>query len=74
MVQRSDLSARFGEALRQARIDAGLTQETLGYKAGLSRNYVGEVERGEKSPTLDVVAALAKALGIHVGAMIGPPQ
>jgi transcriptional regulator with XRE-family HTH domain len=40
----------------------------LGFLAKLSRVYIGEIElgeiaRGEKAPTLDAVAALARALG-----------
>lgn len=35
---------------------------TLGKRAGLSAKFVGELERGEKSPTLDTLAAIARAL------------
>jgi transcriptional regulator with XRE-family HTH domain len=35
----------------------------LSFLSKLSRNYVGQIERGENSPTLDAVAALARALG-----------
>lgn len=39
--------ATLGRVLRAYRTAAGLTQEALGYRCGLARNYVGMVERGE---------------------------
>jgi transcriptional regulator with XRE-family HTH domain len=63
MRSRSALSVAFGQVVRELREEAGLSQERLSYLAKLSRNYVGQVERGENSPTLDAVAALAGALG-----------
>lgn len=63
MRSRSALSIAFGQVVRELREEAGLSQERLSYLAKLSRNHVGQVERGENSPTLDAVATLADALG-----------
>lgn len=63
MRNRSPLSLAFGQIVRELRNEASLSQERLSFLAKLSRNYVGQVERGENSPTLDAVAALAHALG-----------
>ena len=41
--------------LRILRKQKGLSQEELAFQAGINRNYVGQIEREEKSPTLDVV-------------------
>lgn len=62
MGQRSALSVGFGQTVRELREEAELSQERLGFLAKLSRVYIGEIERGEKSPTLDAVAAIADAL------------
>jgi transcriptional regulator with XRE-family HTH domain len=43
-------------------MELGLSQEELAARADLHRNFVGALERGEKSPTLDVIEALAEAL------------
>ena len=40
-----------GRAVRETRARRGLSQESLGYVAGLHRNYVGAIERGEINPT-----------------------
>ncbi len=40
----------FGDRLRGLRENAGLTQEPLAERAGLSLNTVGVLERGERRP------------------------
>ncbi|HZF58488.1 MAG TPA: helix-turn-helix domain-containing protein [Rubrobacter sp.] len=55
----------FGARLRRHREVAGLTQEELAQKAGLSANAVGQLERGErKHPYPHTVRSLASALGL----------
>jgi transcriptional regulator with XRE-family HTH domain len=50
--------------LRILRKQKGLSQEELAFQAGINRNYVGQIEREEKSPTIDVVEKLSNSLGI----------
>jgi len=59
-----------GELLRKSRVQAGLTQEQLGYKARISRNYVSLLEKDEKSPTLNTLFKLCKALGVSASSLI----
>lgn len=58
------LRAIVARNLRVLRRQKELTQEELAYKAGINRNYVGQIEREEKSPTVDTIEKLAKALGM----------
>jgi transcriptional regulator with XRE-family HTH domain len=44
--------AEIGGRIRAARLRAGLTQEQLGLRAGVSRNHVHLLETGRSSPTL----------------------
>jgi transcriptional regulator with XRE-family HTH domain len=60
------ISKILGEAIRAKRIKAGLTQEQLAEKADLARNYIGNIERAEYKITVEVLARIAKALGVHV--------
>ena len=60
--------------LRQLRIDAGLTQRALAVRADVTVNTVSELERGENdNPTLQVLKALAGALGVPVGELFEEP-
>lgn len=59
-----ELARAFGEVLRKARQEAKLSQEELAARSGLHRTYVSQLERGQKSPSLTVVAGLARSLGM----------
>ena len=53
----------FGTLLKRYRVTAGLTQEALAERAGLSPRGIGDLERGVKTaPHRDTVALLATAL------------
>ncbi len=58
------LSRSFGRHLRALRIKRDLSQEKLGMRARLSRNFIGEIERGERNVTLETLEKLARALGV----------
>jgi len=63
-VPTGDHNKAFGAALAELRKARGLSQEVLGFEAGLDRTYISLLERGQKSPTLDTVFTLCGALDI----------
>lgn len=65
-----DLVAAFGRVLRRLRREKGMSQEELGTIADLHRNYIGQLERGEKNPTLVAMASLASALDISTDELV----
>jgi transcriptional regulator with XRE-family HTH domain len=59
------LRAIVARNLRILRKQKGLSQEELADSAGINRNYVGQIEREEKSPTVDILEKLAIALEVN---------
>lgn len=64
------IQKKFGETLRFERRRRELSQEQLALEAEISMTYVGEIERGEKMPSIEVVVRLAKALGMAGSALM----
>jgi len=64
--KRSDAAIlkHFGATLRELRNERGLSQWDVADAAGLDRNYVGMIERGERNPAVVNVVKIAKALGV----------
>ncbi len=61
----TDASRKFGDLLREYRRAAGLTQEELAERAGVSPRSISELERGGAHvPRRDTIGLLARALGL----------
>ena len=56
----------FSRNLRAARLNAGFSQEEMAARAGLHRNYVGSVERGERNISIDNMEKLANSLSVQL--------
>lgn len=54
----------FGQRVAELRKKAGYSQEQFAYKCDVDRTYIGIIERGEKSPTLNTISKIAAALAI----------
>ena len=61
----------FADNLRAIRKGKGLTQDQLGERAGLSSKHIGEIERGNVSPSLEVIEKLASGLRVDLLVLIG---
>ena len=49
-----------GLRIKSLRTEKGLTQEKLAESLGISVEYVGKIERGKRTPSLDLVIAMSK--------------
>ena len=64
------LSQKFAAHLKSERLRRKLSQETLAGKAGLSVSYISMLEREQRTPPLDTLEALARALGVSPASLI----
>jgi transcriptional regulator with XRE-family HTH domain len=55
-----------GDNIRGYRHAKGWSQEKLGVRAKLHYNYIGTIERGEKTISVDSLASIAKALNVPI--------
>ncbi|MDG1063368.1 MAG: helix-turn-helix transcriptional regulator [Flavobacteriaceae bacterium] len=53
------------EKIKTTRISKKISQESLAYACGLSRNYVGVIEKGKNKISLEVFLKLCVGLQIH---------
>ena len=58
------MAETFGENVRRVRLERGMTIEALADEVGLAYTYVGQIERGSRNPTLDVVERIAAILEV----------
>ncbi len=60
------------ERLKKIREKAGMSQQDLAVKAGLSISSVSQIEQGKKpDPRVSTIQALASALGVDCTALVG---
>lgn len=67
-----DALHNLGQIIREKREAIGLTQIEVAEKAGLDRNYIGMVERGERNPSYLSLIKLANGLNLTVDQLIKP--
>jgi transcriptional regulator with XRE-family HTH domain len=60
----------FGDVLLALRVSRQMSQEELAHVSGYSRNFVGLLERGEKSPSLRTLFNLSGSLAVLPSEML----
>lgn len=63
-----------GERLRFYRQGRKKTQAVVAGLAGVSEDYVSQIERGAKTPTIGLLHKFARILGVQVSVLLGEPQ
>lgn len=59
-----------GDTLRTHRVRGGMTLRDVSAKARVSLGYISEVERGQKEPSSELLAALCDALGVSLARLL----
>ena len=67
-----DMRKLVGRNAARLRAAAGLTQEQLAVRAGLSQQYISDLERGKLNPTIVTLYELATALGVGPVELVRP--
>lgn len=64
------ITIRFGQALRERRMNLGLSQEAFAEKADLHRTYIADIERGKRNVSLRNIEKIARALNLSVAELM----
>ena len=64
------ITQNIGETIRLLRQKKRMSQEQLALQAGINTSYLGQVERGEKNPTIKTLEKIANALEISLSDLI----
>lgn len=60
-----DMRRLVGSNVRRLRLERDLTQERFAELSGLSQQYISDLERGRRNPTVLTLYEIAVALGVH---------
>ena len=60
------LASTIGQTIKQRRKELGITQPDLAELAGVSKNTLYQLERGQGNPSLDIITKLAEVLGMEL--------
>ena len=61
----------FGQRLRKARVDKGMSQEELARAMGLTQASISQFEKGQRTPTPANIRKFAEILGVQEEALAG---
>ena len=67
----ADILPRVADAIRQKRLEVGLSQDQLATKSGLGRSFIINIERGDTNVSLTNLVAIVNALGSDIASFMG---
>ena len=73
-MNKEEIAIIIGENIKQYRLQNGWTQQELGSKIGMSKNAIGNYEKGFRSPKKDTMFDLANAFNISIDDLFPPIQ
>lgn len=65
-----DVAVKIGSRIRYFRLMKELSQEKLALEAGINPAFLGHLERGLKSPTVDTLSKISSALNISLSELV----
>lgn len=70
MRSNAKLTKTICKRIKKFRHDIGMTQEDLAEKVGVSRVYIGYVEQGRNTPSLEILEKIAKSLKVKLSDIV----
>lgn len=67
---KSEIGQQVGKRVREVRRQTGLTQPELGERAHMAAAEISKIENGRRTPTLETLERLSKAMGVSVIALV----
>ncbi|HEY0212232.1 MAG TPA: helix-turn-helix transcriptional regulator [Paenirhodobacter sp.] len=69
-----DMRKLVGQNFARLRQQQGLTQEQVEERSGFSQQYLSDLERGKRNPTIITLYELSRALGVSHVELVMPPE
>jgi transcriptional regulator with XRE-family HTH domain len=69
-----DMRRLVGRNTKKIRLAKGLTQEELAELSGFSQQYISDLERGRRNPTVVSLYELAQAMGVNFLELLQPEK
>lgn len=66
----ADILVKFGNRVRELRVERDLSQEAFALEVGLDRTYIGGIERGERNLALRNIEKIANSLGVSLAELM----
>jgi transcriptional regulator with XRE-family HTH domain len=63
-------ATQLGKRIHYLRVKRSWSQEELGFESGINKNYISDLERGKRNPTLILLLRLAEALEMDVSTLL----
>lgn len=67
-----DLVQLLGQNVRRLRVERGLSQEELAFRAGMKRSYLSDMERGTRNPSVRALGRISEALDVAPQVLLSP--
>lgn len=61
----------FGDKLKEERKKKGISQKELGQKLGVSQAMIAQYEKGDRTPKIETIKKIAKALEVEAIVLMG---
>ena len=61
-----ELQRKFGEVVKELRLEKNLSQESLAFQSGIDRTYIGDIEKGNRNISLQIIIQLSQAFQISL--------